>query len=61
MVKTIFVCLEVGPEGTGAFVPTCPGCWVFGRTPKRALKKVKVAVADWLNGWKSMESLFQLK
>lgn len=47
MVKTIFVCLEVGPEATGAFVPTCPGCWVFGRTPKRALKKVKVAVADW--------------
>lgn len=41
------VCLEVGPEGTGAFVPSCPGCWVFGRTPERALMKVKIALAEW--------------
>ncbi|MFB0567822.1 MAG: type II toxin-antitoxin system HicB family antitoxin [Candidatus Bathyarchaeia archaeon] len=43
----IFVCLEVGQGGTGAFVPECPGCWVFGRTPERALEKVKVAINDW--------------
>lgn len=46
----IFVCLEVGQDGTGAFVPECPGCWVFGRTPKRALEKVKVAIKEWF-GW----------
>lgn len=43
----IFVCLEAGPDGTGAFVPECPGCWVFGRTRERALKKVKDAVKEW--------------
>ncbi|MFQ6073723.1 MAG: DinB family protein, partial [Candidatus Bathyarchaeia archaeon] len=43
----IFVCLEAGPEGTGAFAPECPGCWVFGRTPERALEKAKVAVKEW--------------
>jgi len=43
----IFVCLEVGSGGTGAFVPNCPGCWVFGRTPERALMKVRLAVAEW--------------
>lgn len=47
MVTKISVCLEVGPEGTGAFVPSRPGCWVFGRTPKRALMKVKIAIAEW--------------
>ena len=41
------VCLEVGSEGTGAFVPSCPGCWVFGRNQERALEKVKTAVAEW--------------
>jgi len=46
-VEKILVCLEVGQGGTGAFVPDHPGCWVFGRTPERALKKVKVAIAEW--------------
>jgi predicted RNase H-like HicB family nuclease/uncharacterized damage-inducible protein DinB len=41
------VCLEMGSEGTGAFVPSCPGCWVFGRTPESAMMKVKTAIADW--------------
>jgi len=39
--------LEVGVGGTGAFVPECPGCWVFGRSPERALEKVKITVAEW--------------
>jgi len=43
------VCLEVGQGGTGAFIPDCPGCWVFGRTPKRALMKVKNALAEWFD------------
>lgn len=47
MVTKIFVCLEVGSEGTGVFVPAYPGCWVFGRTPERALLKVKEAIFDW--------------
>jgi predicted RNase H-like HicB family nuclease len=47
MITKIPVCLEVGSDGTGAFVPTCPGCWVFGRTPESALKKVKTAIVDW--------------
>jgi predicted RNase H-like HicB family nuclease len=46
-VTKILVCLEVGSGGTGAFVPDCPGCWVFGRTPERALMKVRLAVAEW--------------
>lgn len=50
MVNKICVCLEVGTEATGAFVPSCPGCWVFGRTQERALMKVKNAVAEWF-GW----------
>lgn len=41
------VCLEVGPEAAGAFVPNCPGCWVFGRDQESALKKVKAAVSEW--------------
>jgi hypothetical protein len=41
------VCLEVGPKATGAFVPDCPGCWVFGRDEKSALSKVRKAVSDW--------------
>jgi predicted RNase H-like HicB family nuclease len=43
----IYVCLEVGQGGTGAFVPECPGCWVFGRTPERALEKAKIAIKEW--------------
>jgi predicted RNase H-like HicB family nuclease/uncharacterized damage-inducible protein DinB len=41
------VCLEVGHEATGAFVPDCPGCWVFGSSLERALVKVKGAIADY--------------
>jgi predicted RNase H-like HicB family nuclease len=48
MVTGIGVCLEVGLDGSGAFVPSCPGCWVFGRTPERALEKVRAAVSDWV-------------
>jgi len=52
MVTKIFVCLEIGEGGTGAFVPDYPGCWVFGRTPRSALRKVKVAVAEWFKWMK---------
>ncbi len=41
------VCLEVGPQATGAFVPHFPGCWVFGQTKERALRKVRIAVNEW--------------
>ncbi|MFQ6033603.1 MAG: DinB family protein, partial [Candidatus Bipolaricaulia bacterium] len=44
----IQVCLEIGPQGTGAFAPDRPGCWVFGRTPERALEKEREAVSAWL-------------
>ena len=44
----ILACLEIGSGGTGAFVPDCPGCWVFGRIPESALKKVRAAVVEWL-------------
>ncbi|MEM3617301.1 MAG: type II toxin-antitoxin system HicB family antitoxin [Candidatus Bathyarchaeia archaeon] len=49
MTRKIAVCLEVGLEGTGAFVPECPGCWVFGRSPESALAKVRTAVAEWFD------------
>lgn len=52
MVTKISVCLEVGQEGTGAFVPSCPGCWVFGRTPESALMKAKIAIAEWFEWMK---------
>jgi predicted RNase H-like HicB family nuclease len=41
------VCLEIGPEATGAFVPDFPGCWVFGSNEKSALEKVRKAVQGW--------------
>ena len=47
MSSKIFVCLEVGPQATGAFVPDCPGCWVFGRTKERAIEKVRIAIIEW--------------
>ncbi len=47
--KRISVCLEVGQGGTGAFVPDYPGCWVFGRTPESALKKVRITIAEWFD------------
>ncbi len=49
MISKISVCLEVGPQATGAFAPDCPGCWVFGQTKERALKKVKVAIVEWFD------------
>ena len=52
MVTKISVCLEVGQEGTGAFVPSCAGCWVFGRTPESALMKAKIAIAEWFEWMK---------
>lgn len=52
MITKIPVCLEVGQEGTGAFVPSCPGCWVFGRTPESALMKAKIAIAEWFEWMK---------
>jgi len=45
----IKVCLEVGPQGKGAFVPEDPGCWVFGRTPARALEKERLIVREWFS------------
>jgi len=47
MTPKISVCLEVGPQAIGAFVPECPGCWVFGRTKEKALKKVRIAILGW--------------
>ena len=49
MISKISVCLEVGPQATGAFVPDCPGCWVFGRTKESALEKVKIAIVEWFD------------
>ena len=43
------VCLEVGPQGTGAFAPDCPGCWVFGQTPGRALDKEERLIHEWFD------------
>lgn len=40
-------CLEVGPQGTGAFAPSCPGCWVFGRTVERAIEKERATISAW--------------
>jgi len=55
MSSKIFVCLEVGPQATGAFVPDCPGCWVFGRTKERAIEKVKIAIIEWSEWLKKHE------
>lgn len=41
------VCLEVGPKVAGAFVPDCPGCWVFGRDQDAVLNRAKTAVTEW--------------
>jgi len=49
MARKIAVCLEAGSEGTGAFVPECPGCWVFGHSPESALVKVRTAIAEWFD------------
>jgi predicted RNase H-like HicB family nuclease len=52
MISKISFCLEVGPQGTGAFAPECPGCWVFAKTKNRALKKARVAVDEWFEWMK---------
>ena len=49
MASKISVCLEIGFQAAGALVPDCPGRWVFGQTKKRALEKVKVSIAEWLD------------
>jgi predicted RNase H-like HicB family nuclease/uncharacterized damage-inducible protein DinB len=41
--------VEEGLGGAGAFVPDCPGCWVFGRNQESALEKAKNAVFEWFN------------
>lgn len=40
-------CLEVGDQGTAAFIPELPGCWVFGRDERRALAKARSAASKW--------------
>jgi predicted RNase H-like HicB family nuclease len=47
VISKVSVCLEVGPQATGAFVPDCPGCWVFAQTKERALQKARIAVVEW--------------
>jgi len=47
MSSKIFVCLEVSSQAIGAFVPDCPGCWVFGRTKERAIEKARIAIVEW--------------
>jgi len=49
MVVKIPVCIEIGPSGSGVFVPDCPGCWVYGHTRERALKKVRVVIKQWFD------------
>jgi len=49
MISKISVCLEVGPQATGAFIPDCPGCWVFGRTKESVLEKVRIAIVEWFD------------
>jgi len=55
MVSKISVCLEIGSQATGAFVPDCPGCWVFGRTKERALEKVRISIAEWFDWLRKYE------
>jgi len=50
MISKISVCLEVGPQATGAFAPEYPGCWVYGRNEKNALQEIKIALIEWV-GW----------
>lgn len=47
MINKVSVCLEVGPQATGAFAPEYPGCWVYGRDEKSALQKVKKNIHEW--------------
>lgn len=47
MTSKISICLKVGPQATGAFVPNCPGCWVFGRIKERTIEKGRIAIIEW--------------
>jgi hypothetical protein len=49
MITKVSVCLEVGPRASGAFAPEYPGCWVYGRTEKIALREVKNNVFEWFD------------
>lgn len=53
MITRIPVCLEVGPQATGAFAPEYPGCWVFGSSQESALQKVGIAINEWVNWLKN--------
>jgi len=53
MISRISVCLEIGPEATGAFAPEYPGCWVYGKNEKDALRQVKTNVVEWFDWMKS--------
>jgi predicted RNase H-like HicB family nuclease len=50
MINKVAVCLEIGPQATGAFAPDYPGCWVYGKTETAALRRVKTNVMEWF-GW----------
>lgn len=47
MTSKISVCLEAGPQATGAFVPNYPGCGIIGQTKESALEKVRIAIVGW--------------
>ena len=49
MISRISVCLEIGPEATGAFTPEYPGCWVYGQNEEDALRQVKANVIEWFD------------
>ena len=53
MISKVPVCLEVGTQATSAFAPEYPGCWVFGKTEKSALQKVRIAIIEWIDWQKS--------
>jgi predicted RNase H-like HicB family nuclease len=49
MGQRVSVCLEIGAQATGAFVPEYPGCWVFGQTKESALTKIPAVITDWFS------------
>jgi hypothetical protein len=53
MITEVSICLEVGPQATGAFAPEYPGCWVYGKTKEDALLQVKTNVIEWSDWMKS--------
>jgi hypothetical protein len=50
MITKVSVCLEVGPQASGAFAPEYPGCWVYGKNKKDTLRAVKANIIAW-PGW----------